>query len=178
LIPNPLLINSFQSGWSSIQLAHDCHLAIELPEISNSQHIVVIPLGKQPVDFEFVVQEHSQTISEHKQDYAEDGLPKQKLKQALEYIQLHLGENLSLSAIANELGMSQYYFCRLFKRSTGMSPHQYLIRQRIERAKHLLKQREQSITMIAMECGFANQSHFAKYFRQYMGMNPKQFCNL
>jgi AraC family transcriptional regulator len=108
----------------------------------------------------------------------ENGLSKQKLKQAIEYIQEHLGENLSLSEIANELGISQYYFCHLFKRSTGMSAHQYLIQQRIEQAKHLLKQPEQTITAIALDCGFANQSHFAKYFRQYTGVNPKQFRKL
>jgi AraC family transcriptional regulator len=104
-------------------------------------------------------------------------LSKQKIKQAIDYIQAHLGENLSLSAIASELGISQYYFCHLFKQSTRISPHQYLIRQRVERAKHLLKQRKQKIVSIAIECGFANQSHFAKCFRQYTGMNPKQFQN-
>jgi AraC family transcriptional regulator len=107
-----------------------------------------------------------------------NGLPEKRLKQAVEYIQAHLVEDLSLSDIADELGMSQYYFCHLFKRSTGMSPHQFLIRQRVEQAKHLLKQTERTITDIALECGFANQSHFAKCFRQYMGMNPNQFRKL
>jgi AraC family transcriptional regulator len=106
----------------------------------------------------------------------EDGLSKQKLRQAVEYIQANLGEDLSLSEIANELGMSQYYFCHLFKRSTGISPHQYLIQQRVERAKHLLKRSQLTITAIALECGFANQSHFAKSFRKHTGMNPKKFC--
>ncbi|WP_292699483.1 MULTISPECIES: AraC family transcriptional regulator [unclassified Nostoc] len=106
----------------------------------------------------------------------EDGLSKQKLRQAVEYIQAHLSEDLSLSAIANELGMSRYYFCHLFKRSTGISPHQYLIQQRVEWAKHLLKRSELTITVIALECGFANQSHFAKCFRKHTGMNPKKFC--
>jgi AraC family transcriptional regulator len=92
------------------------------------------------------------------------GLSKKKLKQAIEYIQAHLGEELSLSAIANTLGMSQYYFCHLFKRSTGLSPHQYLIQQRVERAKHLLAQTEQTIVSVAIERGFANRSHFARCF--------------
>jgi len=96
----------------------------------------------------------------------------------VEYIQSHLGEDLSLSDIANELGMSQYYFCHLFKRSTGISPHQFLIRQRVEQAKHLLKQPVQTVTTVALECGFANQSHFARCFRQYTGMNPNQFRKL
>lgn len=117
---------------------------------------------------------HYSTRNHQFREY-EDGLSKQKLKQAVEYIQEHLGQDLSLSEIANELGMSQYYFCHLFKRSTGMSPHQYLIRQRVEQAKHLLKQPGRTVTSVALDCGFANQSHFAKYFRQCTGMNPKQF---
>lgn len=105
----------------------------------------------------------------------EDGLSKQKLRQAIEYIEAHLGEDISLTDIANELGMSQYYFCHLFKRSTGISPHQFLIHQRVERAKHLLRQPNRTVTSVAMECGFANQSHFARCFRQCTGMNPNQF---
>lgn len=108
----------------------------------------------------------------------DDGLSQQKLNQAIEYINEHMGENLSLTAIANELDMSHYYFCRLFKRSTGMTAHQYLIQQRIERAKRLLKQPELTITDIASECGFTHPSHLAKYFRRYTGFTPTQFRQL
>jgi AraC family transcriptional regulator len=283
-LPNTPISTSFQSGWSSIHLAHYRQPLIDFPKISNAQHMITIPLGHQAVDLEFVSEGHSQTISYQEKDYTsgcidivpadlpyelrsnstvkviewihcyleprflaqiadesvnpdrvelllalkkadlliaqiglalksslemdgvgsrfyadslatalsahllrhystrnhqfrehEDGLSKQKLRQAIEYIQAHLGENLSLIEIANELGMSQYYFCHLFKRSTGMSPHQYLIHQRVEQAKHLLRQPERTITWVALECGFANQSHFAKCFRQCTGMNPNQF---
>jgi AraC family transcriptional regulator len=293
LLPNSPLLTSFQSGWSSIQLAHCRQLSIDLPEISSSQHIVVIPLGHlghHTVDLELISEGRLQTVSYREKDYAsgfievfpadllyrlrsnstieimewiqccleptfvaqiahesvnpdrvellltfkkvdlliqqiglalksslevdgvgsrfyadslatalsahllrhystrehcfreyEDGLSKQKLGQAVEYIQTHLGENLSLSAIATELEMSQYYFCRLFKQSTGVSPHQYLMQQRIERAKFLLRQQpssERTITRIAIECGFANQSHLTKCFRQRMRMSPTQFREL
>ncbi len=105
----------------------------------------------------------------------EDGLSKYKLKQAIEYINEHFSENVSLAEISAELAMSQYYFCRLFKQSTGMTPHAYLIQQRVERSKQLLKQTEWTINNIAIECGFANPSHFAKCFRRYTGISPKQF---
>lgn len=105
----------------------------------------------------------------------EDGLPKYKLKQALEYMNVHMSENISLATIADELGISQYYFCRLFKQSTGMTPHAYLIQQRVERSKQLLRLKEYSMLDIAIECGFANPSHFAKWFRRYTGISPKQF---
>lgn len=105
----------------------------------------------------------------------EDGLPKYKLKQALEYMNTHLDENVSLATISEELGISQYYFCRLFKQSTGMAPHAYLIQQRVERSKLLLKQRELTINDIAIACGFANPSHFAKHFKKHTGISPKEF---
>jgi AraC family transcriptional regulator len=108
----------------------------------------------------------------------EDGLPKYKLKQALEYMNVHLSENVSLATISDELGISQCYFCRLFKQSTGMTPHAYLIQQRVERSKQLLKQRELTINEIAIACGFANPSHFAKHFRSHTGISPKQFRTL
>ncbi len=111
----------------------------------------------------------------HKLRSYDDGLPKVMLKQAIEYIDAHLGENLSLKAMADTLHISQYHFCRLFKQSTGMSPHRYLMQQRIERAKQLLKQPELTVTHIAYKCGFANQSHFARYFRRYTGVSPTQF---
>ncbi len=105
----------------------------------------------------------------------DDGLPKDMLNVAINYINAHLGENLSLAAIAAELHISQYHFCRMFKQSTGMSPHRYLMQQRVEKAKQLLRKPEGKVTDIAEDCGFANHSHFAKYFRRYTGVSPTQF---
>ncbi len=103
------------------------------------------------------------------------GLPNYKLQLAIEYIQAHLADNISLEAIATELGMSQYYFARLFKQSTGYSPYQYLIKCRIERAQKLLIQNQQSIANIALQVGFANQSQFGRHFKRFTGVTPKQF---
>jgi AraC family transcriptional regulator len=105
----------------------------------------------------------------------QDGLPSIRLKRAIEYINEHLGENLSLTEIAAQVDMSHYYFCRLFKQSVGMTPHKYLIQQRVEKSKSLLRQRELTIFDIAADCGFANPSHFAKYFRRYTGISPQEF---
>lgn len=117
---------------------------------------------------------HYSTRSQILREYG-DGLSKEKLDQAIDYIQAYLSKNLSLEEMAAELGMSQYYFCHLFKQSMGISPHQYLIQQRVERAKFLLGRSKKSIANIAVECGFANQSHFARYFRRHTGVNPSQF---
>lgn len=90
-------------------------------------------------------------------------------------MQSHLAEKISLVAIAAELGISQHYFCRLFKQTTGTTPHQYLIKLRVERAKHLLKNTQLPINAIADECGFTNPSHLARHFRRDTDLSPKQF---
>ncbi|MGV0025042.1 helix-turn-helix domain-containing protein [Phormidesmis priestleyi] len=287
VLPNQPLLTSYQSDWRGIQLAHHRQPSLDLPEMANPQHIVIVPLGHQAVEGELVSEGRIHSISYREQDYAngciqvfpadlpyklhvttasqvvefvhcyleptflaqiahesvnpdrvelllevkrvdllihqiglalkrnleidgvgsrfytdsmatalsahllrhyatrnplfrehDDGMSNQKLRQALEYIDAHLSENLSLSAIADELEMSQYYFCRLFKRSTGVAPHQYLIQQRIERAKQLLKQPQLTGTTVALKCGFSSQSHLAKHFRQRTGLTPNQFRNL
>ena len=102
-----------------------------------------------------------------------DGLPKYKLRQAIDYIDANLDQEIRLANIAEVVGMSQYYFCQLFKQSMGIAPYQYVIQQRVERAKQLLQQREITISDIALQCGFANQSHFTKHFRKLTGITPK-----
>jgi AraC family transcriptional regulator len=73
------------------------------------------------------------------------GLPKYKLQQTIDYIQANLDQKLSLEAIAQHLNMSVYHFCHLFKQSVGIAPYQYVLQQRVERAKHLLKDKESAI---------------------------------
>jgi AraC family transcriptional regulator len=108
----------------------------------------------------------------------EEGLPRHKLTQVLEYIQAHLERDLRLSDLAALTGMSQYYFCRLFKRSLGVTPHQYVLQQRIERSKRLLRQKHLAIADIALMCGFKNQSHLTTLFRKSTGTTPKIFRNM
>jgi AraC family transcriptional regulator len=103
------------------------------------------------------------------------GLPKHKLQQAIDYIQANLDQKLSLEAIAQHLNMSVYYFCELFKQSMGIAPYKYVLQQRVERAKLLLKDEERAIVDIALECGFANQTHLNKHFRKLTGMTPKTY---
>ncbi|NJM63419.1 MAG: helix-turn-helix domain-containing protein [Oscillatoriales cyanobacterium RU_3_3] len=103
------------------------------------------------------------------------GLPAQKLQQAIDYIQANLDQKLSLEAIAQQLNMSVYHFCDLFKQSTGIAPYKYVLQQRVERAKQLLKDEERAIVDIALECGFANQTHLNKHFRKFTGTTPKAY---
>lgn len=107
-----------------------------------------------------------------------DGLPKYKLTQALTYINEHLNQKLSLAEIATVVEMSPYYFASLFKQSTGLAPHQYVTKLRIERAKKLLKKRELTIIEICQQVGFQSQSHFTRVFRQHTATTPKAYREL
>jgi AraC family transcriptional regulator len=105
-------------------------------------------------------------------DYTE-GLPKYKLQQAIDYIEQHLDQDLTVAAIATTLAISPYHFSRLFKQSTGLAPHQYVIQCRVERAKQLLLQGKLTIAEIAYRVGFANQSHLNRHFKRVLGVTPK-----
>ena len=104
-----------------------------------------------------------------------DGLSKSQLRQIIEYIHRHVDSEIKLTTLAEMAGISQYYFCQLFKQSLGISPYQYVLQLRVERAKQLLKSQKMTICDIALACGFANQSHFTKHFRKLTGTTPKAY---
>ena len=102
-------------------------------------------------------------------------LPQYKLQQIIDYIYAHLDRDLSLKELGTVVKMSPHYFSQLFKKTTGITPHQYIIRCRIERAKDLLKQGKSSIAEIAKQVGFVDQSHLYRYFKRLVGITPKTF---
>lgn len=105
----------------------------------------------------------------------EGGLRPRQLRQVLDYIDAYLDKDIKLADLAQIIGMSQYHFSRLFKQSLGISPYQYLLHQRIERAKKLLKQTDRRITDIALDCGFNSHSHLSKQFQQLTGITPRAY---
>ena len=106
------------------------------------------------------------------------GLTASQLRQAIDYVQTHLDQNLSLAEIAAAINISPTYFSRLFKRATGRSPHQYVIQQRVERAKKLLKTTDLAIANIALQVGFSSQSHLTQHFKHLTGVTPKQVSKI
>jgi AraC family transcriptional regulator len=98
------------------------------------------------------------------------GLPKKSLHRVLQYVEDQLDENLSLLVMAEVAGISPNYFSELFSRSTSVSPHQYVLRRRIERAKRLLRDVRISIVEVSARAGFVKQSHFARLFRRMVGV--------
>ena len=103
------------------------------------------------------------------------GLTTLRLRRALDYIQANLDGDIHLDDLAASVGLSPFYFSRLFKLSTGSTPHQYLLQRRLERAKELLRSPDASLSQVALESGFADQSHLTNVFRRFMGITPSQF---
>ena len=102
-------------------------------------------------------------------------LPQYKLQQIIDYIDAYLDSDLSLNELATSVQMSPHYFSRLFKETTGITPHQYVIRCRIDRAKDLLRQGKLSIAEIATQVGFVDQSHLHRHFKRLVGVTPKNY---
>jgi transcriptional regulator of acetoin/glycerol metabolism len=103
------------------------------------------------------------------------GLSAGALRRVREYVQLHLSESIDLSMLAAVAGLSMHHFAREFKQSAGITPHHYLIRQRIERAQQLLAQTDLSLAEIACAVGFSDQGHLARHFRGCLGTTPREF---
>jgi AraC family transcriptional regulator len=102
------------------------------------------------------------------------GLTHPQLQQAIDYIHSHLNQDLSLAELASIINISPTYFASLFKQSMGISPHQYVIQQRVEQAKLMLSKTDLAIADIASKVGFSSQSHLTQQFKRLTGMTPKQ----
>lgn len=102
-------------------------------------------------------------------------LTHRQIRQVTDFIQEHLNQDLSLEMLAQQISFSTYYFARLFHRATGESPHQFVLRQRIERAQRLIQETDMPLALIALETGFANQSHLGRVFKRQLGLTPHTY---
>ena len=103
------------------------------------------------------------------------GLSAAKLRQVTEFIADNYGRDIKLAELAQVAGMSSFHFAREFKRTTGTTPHQYLIKFRIERAKALLAKRDLPLIEVSLRSGFSHQSHFTRLFRRVTGTTPNSY---
>ena len=103
------------------------------------------------------------------------GQKAEQLKPALEYIETHYGQPITLEALARLTGMSPKYFCRFFKAIVHRSPIDYVNYYRVECASHFLTSGDMSVAEIAQHCGYNDSSFFIKQFRKYKGTTPKQY---
>ncbi|MCE7795407.1 AraC family transcriptional regulator [Sphingobium sufflavum] len=90
-------------------------------------------------------------------------------------IQQRPQDNHTLEEMAAQAGVTPSHFCRIFRKATGVSPHQYVMKARLDRAQHLLVQSDMALATIADFLGFTSQSHFTRAFRQFTGEPPSDF---
>jgi AraC-like DNA-binding protein len=100
--------------------------------------------------------------------------PNEIVVAAVEYLRAHLDEPLSVAALTKHLGFSRARVFDLFAKETGLAPHHYLVRLRLEKATELLRNTRKSITEIAFATGFASGQHLSRVFRTYRGETPSQ----
>jgi AraC family transcriptional regulator len=106
-----------------------------------------------------------------------DGLslsPKQ-VSRVREYIRMNLARDIGLAELADQVSLSPHYFSMLFKHALGVSPHHYVLRERIDEAQRLLAAGRMSICEVALSLGFSDQSHFSQAFRKMTGTTPKRY---
>jgi len=102
-------------------------------------------------------------------------LQKWRLKRAIDYIDDHLANKISLLDLAAVAGLSRMHFASQFRVATGLRPHEFLLRRRIRRAEELLQSGTMTIVEIALNVGFQTQAHFTTVFKRFIGHTPRQW---
>jgi AraC-like DNA-binding protein len=106
---------------------------------------------------------------------AHGGLSPGAMRRVREFVDTHLNSSIDLTTLASVAGVSIHHFARGFKQSAKVTPHNYLVQKRVERARELLARTELSLSEIAYAVGFSDQSHLTRHFRQMLGVTPGQF---
>jgi YesN/AraC family two-component response regulator len=104
-----------------------------------------------------------------------EGLPRQVKENVLDYIEKRFNRDLPISELSDLVKLSEDYFTVQFKKSVGSTPHQYIMKKRLEEAKYLLRHTEQPMDEVSRMVGYANQAYFATIFKKHYGMTPSQY---
>jgi AraC family transcriptional regulator len=102
------------------------------------------------------------------------GLGSGRLRRIKEFVDAKMEDDLTLCEMAQSVELSTAHFARMFRKSTGETPHQFLLRQRVERAKEMLRSADARVMDVAVACGFKTQQHFAQVFRHVCGASPTE----
>jgi len=103
------------------------------------------------------------------------GLPIHQLRKVEDYVAAQLAEEISIEALAELVELSSSHFAHVFKETTGMTPLQFVTRQRITRAQQLIRETSRNLIEIGLEVGYTSPSHFAQVFRRVVGVTPTEF---
>ena len=158
---------------------------IEDPWISTLCQQLIMPLNWQDNADQLAFSSASDMLMVHLlKNYCSDyqslpevpgGLSPYVQRQVVDYIEHHLDLPLTLQQLAEVAHLSEYHFARMFKRSVGMAPHQYVTQRRLNQASRLLLNPELTLAEIALRCGFSSQSHFSNRFKAFYGVTPASY---
>jgi len=109
---------------------------------------------------------------------SKSGLAHNQACRIIEYMEANLERPITIRELASVVGLSPHHFLRMFKRTLGLTPYQYLLERRIERAKEMLRDLTASLSEIGLSTGFCNQSHFTCAFHRVVGATPAEFQRL
>jgi AraC family transcriptional regulator len=178
-------VSVFDRDPKSIEI-NDC-LSVEDPFILTCIHLLESELKNGEIGQRLIIDALRSQIAVHLlRQYAKVSLdsdtnsnlsPAQRHR-IIDLVESSLGDNLSLEGMAASIGFSQFHFARQFKAEFGLAPYEYVLRKRISRAREMLRWSKAPLKVIALDCGFADQSHFSRTFRKMTGVTPAKFRRL
>jgi len=114
-------------------------------------------------------------VAQEEKKRAAAAFPKWRLVRVLRYIETNIGEPITLASLAATVGLSRMYFAKQFRATTGIRPHDFVLRKRIERAQQLLAATSDALVDVALSVGFQTQAHFTTVFKKITGTTPYQW---
>jgi AraC family transcriptional regulator len=102
-------------------------------------------------------------------------LQKWRMKRVIEFVDAHLGQRITLHTMAAAAGLTRMHFAAQFRTASGLRPHEYLLRRRVDRACELLRDSQLPLVEIALSVGFQTQAHFTTVFRRFTGETPSRW---
>jgi AraC family transcriptional regulator len=176
-------LSAARQGRTAIELGHWCKMAdvrlAALLKAVNAERIAGFPSGRLFLDS--IEQAIAATLVDafagqrRSVRPVRGGLGPARLRVITELVRAKLEDELTLVEMAQSVDLSSAHFARMFRKSTGEPPHQFVLRNRIERAKEMLRSPEARVLDVAVACGFKTQQHFARIFRQMCGASPTQY---
>src|SRR5499427_8798167 len=168
---------------STVELGHRCKMVdvrlAALAKAVNAERIAGFPSGRlfldsieQAIAAALVDAFEGRNRSAHQ---LRGGLGPARLRRITELVHGKMEDELSLLEMAQAVELSPAYFSRMFRKSTGETPHQFVLRNKIERAKEILCTPEARVLDVAIACGFKTQQHFARVFRHMCGTSPREY---
>jgi AraC family transcriptional regulator len=150
-----------------------------LVEAVNAERIAGFPSGKLFLDSVeqalAVALVDGYAVRHHSAQTHRGGLGSARLRRIKEFVDAKMEDELTVCEMAQSVELSTAHFSRMFRKSTGESPHRFVLRHRVERAKEMLRAAEARVLDVAVACGFKTQQHFARVFRRMYGASPTEY---